>query len=99
MGQCRLPVLFTVINIMIRSGCSFKPKSIPMFINRIQIRPKNAYGSSYNLLNEEEPCDVLQKYYEEEGEISSSSEFESGDESEDSYADENGIPMELFSEI
>ena len=52
--NCRLPILFTFINIIIRSGCSFKPKIIPMFIDKKNLRPHTFYGSSYRLLNKKE---------------------------------------------
>ena len=52
--HCRLPILFTFINIMIRSGFSFKPKMIPMFIDKKELRPRTFYGSSFKLLNDED---------------------------------------------
>ena len=70
MMNCRLPILFTFINIIIRSGCSFKPKIIPMFIDRKAIKPSTFYGSSYKLLNAKEKIsyDYLQRdlnYYDD----------------------------------
>eukprot|EP00481_Brizalina_sp_1-RS-2013_P000892 TRINITY_DN2133_c0_g1_i1.p1 TRINITY_DN2133_c0_g1~~TRINITY_DN2133_c0_g1_i1.p1 ORF type:complete len:115 (+),score=21.23 TRINITY_DN2133_c0_g1_i1:52-396(+) len=48
----RIPILFSFINIIIRSGCSFKPKIIPMFIDSKTLKPETFYGSSYKLLNQ-----------------------------------------------
>merc|ERR1712228_657392 len=96
--KCRVPVLFGFINIIIRSGGSFKPKSIPMFIDRMVIRPKTNYGSAYNLLNDEgfEYMGNELNYCEDE---MSSSESEGDDVEENEYEYEwNGFANELFQE-
>ena len=98
--KCRIPVLFTFINIIIRSGCSFKPKSIPMFIDRMVLRPKTNYGSSYNLLNDRD-CDYIPSelnYYEDDISSSDSDDDDDDDDGVDEY-ELNAIPTELFSEI
>merc|ERR1712129_298296 len=90
MMKSRLPVLFSFLNIVIRSVGSFKPKSIPMCIDRIEIRAKNAYGSAYNLLNDDE---LLFGF--EDGEAISSSD-EGSDDDVDTY---NAIPTKLFGQM
>merc|ERR1712228_387865 len=98
--KCRVPVLFTFINIIIRSGCSFKPKSIPMFIDRMVLRPKNHYGSSYNLLNDRTYDCIQSEFNRYEDDISSS--HSDDDDDDDDGVDEYdlcAIPTELFSEI
>merc|ERR1712083_1223264 len=52
MMQCRIPILLTIINFIIRSGGSFKPKIVPMFIDNSTTRSQAAYGSSYRFLKE-----------------------------------------------
>jgi len=52
MMRCRIPILLTIINFIIRSGGSFKPKIVPMFIDNATIRSQAAYGSSYRFLKD-----------------------------------------------
>lgn len=108
MMNCRLPILFTFINIIIRSGCSFKPKIIPMFIDRKALKPSTFYGSSYKLLSSKDKIsyDYLQRdmnYYDD-----SSSDEEDEDEIESNDIDhhkdlnydlmKDELPKQLFSE-
>merc|ERR1712129_479736 len=97
MMKSRLPVLFSFLNIVIRSVGSFKPKSIPMYIDRIEIRPKNAYGSAYNLLNDDETLSSMDEllFGFEDGEAISSSD-EGSDDDVDTY---NAIPSTLFGQM
>jgi len=52
MMRCRIPILLTIINFIVRSGGSFKPKIVPMFIDNTTTRSQAAYGSSYRFLKD-----------------------------------------------
>ena len=101
MMHCRLPILFTFINIMIRSGCSFKPKIIPMFIDKKELRPQTFYGSSFKLLNDDDKISykLLEpdlNYYDDESSSDDDDEEDDIDLDYDSMNDQ--LPKQLFSD-
>merc|ERR1712154_251023 len=49
--RCRVPILLALVSVIVRSGFSFKPKVLPMFIDNKVLRPRTFYGSSYKLLH------------------------------------------------
>mmetsp|Transcript_32730 Transcript_32730/g.52382 ORF Transcript_32730/g.52382 Transcript_32730/m.52382 type:complete len:245 (-) Transcript_32730:126-860(-) len=103
--KCRLPVLLSFINVMIRSGCTYKPSIIPMFIDRKELRPSTFYGSSYKLLSKR--IRIEPRYH-----VDSSSDDEEDDAEYDGVADDeqgnenvidydfacDGLPRELYGE-
>merc|ERR1719471_1773331 len=89
MMQCRIPIMLTVLNFIVRSGGSFKPKIIPMFIDKTTLRTDALYGSSYRLLDQqdrEQFRDLLSDDWNSQEELffedSSSEEDESADNSD-----------------
>jgi len=94
MMRCRIPILLTVLNFIVRSGGSFKPKIIPMFIDNTTIRPKASYGSSYNLLGgrqrEEMPFFEADKE-NEDNKGDKEDECSSSDDEDDTETDGGGL--------
>merc|ERR1712154_280943 len=96
----RIPILFSFINIIIRSGCSFKPKIIPMFIDQKTLRPQTFYGSSYKLLEDAPSMDYIDLFHEARSQ-SFDDESSSEDEEDEEYEniqnfDYQFIPKQLF---
>merc|ERR1712004_635797 len=103
---CRIPILLTIINFIIRSGGSFKPKIVPMFIDNATTRSQTAYGSSYRFLKDNRSRtkweEMAYSQWSEEDTSSSDDETDSPDDSvyDDALSDfvPRDLPKTLFSE-
>ena len=87
--NCRIPILFSFISIIIRSGFSFKPKIIPIFIDKKYFNNRIPFGSSYKLLNNSEL-----DYFRIDNLQSMSDESSSDDDDDDSV--EHSVHGELL---
>jgi len=98
MMRCRIPILLTIINFIIRSGGSFKPKIVPMFIDNARTTAQAAYGSSYQFLKNNRRRQKWEEmaYSERRDEDYSSSD----DEAEtDAQTQSDELPVDLSGDL